>query len=316
MMDSAEERRSRRTLRYAVFGSLFVHVLGFLFYAVATMVFPTLRTALATPTPRPPQVVTLSNALTISKKSNPVPHSQPHPRQPPPQHAAAPVQPHPAVQPRVVTAPEAPKPQVHAPIPHALHELAKPLPVATAEPTKTVKETPPPQPHPEQKVALAPHVPALHAPAQKSAQLSQAQLARIGQDMQQTVAQLHAESNPLNVRSTADPTATKQYHVQMTAFQGDLRGAQGTCYPIKSWVAGNWDYYYESCDVQFDNGRYEVQAVPWPIRYPRGHDLYHGDLGNVKTVPLPPPQPGWKLPQGEKVSDELRRYAHDSGVDI
>jgi hypothetical protein len=324
MTDPAEARRSGRVLRIAVIGSVLVHLFCFLLYAVVTERIPSLRKLLASATPPPDVVVTTSQSIRIEKRAHPVPVPRPRPKtQPAVRQPNAPTRASVAVQPHQLVAPTIPKPQLNPPLPHALHELAKAAPKAPPNPPKTVKATEPPHPVPTQaataeprRVALVqPNSPAHRAVPANRAQLSQAELAHIGADLQKTVEELHAESNPLAVRSTSPPSANKRYHVQMSAFAGELRGAQGTCYPIKSWVVGSYDYYYETCDVQFDDGRFQAQPVPWPIRYARGHDLYHGDLG-ATTVPLPPPQPGWKLPPGEPVSDELRRYAHDNGVDI
>jgi hypothetical protein len=312
------ESRGERTLRLAVLGSLLVHAVGFFLWGAATNGFAFVR-PLMRPTPPPDVVVTTSNAIRIEHRAKPQPVSRPHPVQPKaaapaPQRAAL------AVVPKPVAAPA--EPTLRPPA-RALHELAKEAPAAP-NPPRTIKVTAPQRPEPTnpatappQKVALAERSErSAKAGQSKRAQLSAAQLAHIGEDISKTLAQLHAENDPLAVHSTASPSAQRRVHVQMMGVPGDMRHAQGSCYPIKSWVEGGYDYYYETCDVQFDDGHYESQAVPWPIRYPIGHDLYHGDLGHLVTVPLPPPLPGWKLPAGEHISEELRQYAKDHGVDI
>jgi hypothetical protein len=321
--DRADDRDGGRVLRLAVLGSVLVHALGFFLWGIASNGFANLR-AVTMPTP-PPVVVTTSNAIRIERRARP--HPAPRPARPHPRLAAPSPAPRPVaeVEPRPLVAPVIPRrPQLALPQSKALHELAKSIPTAAANPPRTVRATQPPKPEPttpgkaaSQRVALAqpPQPQQRPAPSNRS-QLSQAQLSHIGQDIQKTLSELRAESNPLAVRSTAAPSSEHRYRVQMVGLPGELHHAQGTCYPIKSWVAGGYDYYYESCEVQFEDGHYETQAVPWPIRYPIGHDLYHGDLGADVTVPLPPPLAGWKLPPGQRVSDELRQYAHDHGFDI
>jgi hypothetical protein len=329
LIDRDEARRSGRVLRWGVLGSILVHALSALLWIL--IVASVLGAhAFVLPTPPPDVVVTTSNAITIERRSHPkpAPQARPHPRAAAPQRAATQSVPKPAVQPRALVQPVVPRPPVaEPPKTRALHELAKSTPRVLINPPKTIHATPPPGPEPTQpgKERTEPqpqHVALAERPAQRPAnpsnpaRLSQAQLAHIGSDISKELAQLRAESNPLAVHSTAAPSAERRYHVQMIGIPGDMRHAQGSCYPIKAWVQGAYDYYYESCDVQFDDGHYETQAVPWPIRYPIGRDLYHGDLGRDTTVPLPPPLPGWKLPAGERVSDELRAYAREHGVEI
>ena len=318
MKEKSESRRERDRYGSPCSGSLLVHAVGFFLWGVATNGFAFIR-PLTRPTPPPDVVVSTSTAIRMEKRSRPQP--QPRPRQVQPQAAA------PAPQRAAVEAVPKPQPSLQPPT-RALHELAKAA-TAAPNPPRTIKVTAPPRPEPTnpataqpataqpQKVALADRSEsASKATQSKRAQLSAAQLAHIGEDISKTLAQLHAENNPLAVHSTASPGAQRRVHVQMMGIPGDMRHAEGSCYPIKSWVEGGYDYYYETCDVQFDDGHYEAQAVPWPIRYPAGHDLYHGDLGRQVTVPLPPPLPGWKLPAGEHISEELRQYAHEHGIDI
>ncbi|MBV9104262.1 MAG: hypothetical protein JO060_11785 [Candidatus Eremiobacteraeota bacterium] len=318
-MDSAELRRSGRVLRLAVGGSVLVHVLAFLLSGLFWSGIATLRPR-AVPTP-PDVVVTTSNTVTIERRTRPRPATKARSRT-----AQTPRAPEQRAQPNAIPQPlrvAQQKPPARpftrsvAPSVGALHELAKAVPRAPPNAEKTVRATPPAAeetpPADTTSRGQASQPEQMHkAPA---GQLSEERLAHINADIQKTLAQLRAEDNPLAVRSTPAPAGERRYHVEMLGRLGDLRHAQGSCYPIKSWTEDGYDYYYESCNVQFEDGHYEAQAVPWPIRYKVGHDLYHGDLGSV-TVPLPPPLPGWKLPAGEHVSQELREYAHEQGVDI
>ena len=307
--DADESRRSRRIFGAAVLLSALVHLVGFLLYAYGTGAFSKAHLlARARPTPQPLVYVTTSNATIVHKRPVPRPAPRSNVRNAAPARPAQPQKPQPLQrpvppQPHVVRRPE------EQPRARTLHELAKLVPHAAPNPPKTSHATAPP------RVALAEKAAPAAQPAPESrAQAQSQQIARVERDMSKALVAMRRDNDPLNVRPDS-PSAPKRYNVQMKGALANLHDAQGSCYSIKDWEDGPYDYYYETCNVVFDTGHTEVQAVPWPVRYVRGHDPERGDLG-PGTFPLQGPAPGWKLPAGQYVSKELREYAHDHGVDI
>jgi hypothetical protein len=142
----------------------------------------------------------------------------------------------------------------------------------------------------------------------RTAQLSEARIAQMNESFNQTLAQLRHENDPLAVRPEP-PSAPKRYRLQMIGVNGDLRFGQGYYYPIKSWSADGYDYYYVSYEFTWADGTFESGGVPWPIRF-RPHDdpFAHPGRPALEHVPLPAPLPGWKLPAGEHVGKALQRY--------
>jgi outer membrane biosynthesis protein TonB len=311
-----DEERSRWVFRAAVAASLLVHALAFLFYGVASQHVPHLRLPFARPTQPPETVVTVSNAITIEKRAK----AQPEPR---PQRGAASggraAAPAPARVPAPAQALVVPRPVVAPalPPPHVLHELAKSAPSAAPNPPRTVKATPQPKPAPTegspaqpQRVALAQRPEQAAAPSQ----LSQARIAHMTQAFNQTLAELRRESNPLAVKPQA-PAAPKRYRMQMIGINGDLKHGQGFYYPIKSWHADGYDYYYASYEFTWADGTLETGGVPWPIRFrPKDDPFSHPGNTAYDHVALPGPLPGWALPAGEKVGKALQPYVSPNGA--
>lgn len=194
-----------------------------------------------------------------------------------------------------------PKPQVvpsPRPQPTVIHELTSNRIVASA-------------PHIERPQVLAPSKPG-------RPQLSAQQIARIERSMAATIADAKAGIDPVNV--PPEPVATPKHYAAnfsaFSAFDGAIGGRHhGLCDPTTSWKDGGFDYYYVSCNVHFPDGHVERQPVPWPIRFEPGDDPFNG-TSRVREKPLAPPLPGWHLEPGQTVSDQLREYAHEQGVDI
>ncbi len=187
-----------------------------------------------------------------------------------------------------------PKPQVvpsHVPVPER-HELHSNRIVANAPPIER------------------PNVPPRPGRPQFSAQ----QLARIESHLAATIADARSGIDP--VRVPPEPIAApKHYSADFSAFDGAIGRHHGLCDPTTSWKDGGWDYYYVACNVHFPDGHTERQGVPWPIRFQPNDDPFNGTT-NGREKPLAPPLPGWHLQPGQTVSDQLRDYAHEKGVDI
>jgi hypothetical protein len=302
-----DELRSRRVFRAAVALSLAVHLIGFLFYGFASQRLAHVRLPFAKPTPPPDTIVTISNAVTIEKRAKPQPEPRPHHGATAAMRPSAAAPQRMAVVPRPVVEPRPPQPKTVPPA-RALHELSKSVAGAPPNPPRTVVASAPPKPLETPVRAAEPHQVALaQRPAQASrpSQLSQARIAHMNEAFDKTLAELRRESDPLNVRPEP-PAATKQYRVQMIGVDGDLRNGQGYYYPIRSWKADGYDYYYVSYSFTWSDGKFETGGVPWPIRFrPRDDPFTHPEDPASAKVPLAPPLPGWRLPPGEKVGKAI-----------
>ena len=318
MDDSAEDRRSRRVLTAAVLGSVFAHLLGFLVFGIATHGFARLI-PIPHATPQPDVVVTLSHAMTISKRAHAQPQPRPVPNRPQPQLPAQ------AAQPRVAAVPQPqpvpvplPKPERQtAPKTRVLHELAKPEESAPPQARKTVKATAEPRPveseapqGPPKQAAAAARTSA-QTTVTHASQMSQAQLAEMNEHFNNTLAQLRKESDPLATHPE-QPTATKRYRMQMIGIEGDLRNGQGYYTPIKSWHDGGYNYYYVTYEFTWSDGTVETGGVPWPIRFKPSEDPFANPRDEkLAHIQLAPPMPGWKLPPGEKPGKALETVFGD-----
>ncbi len=302
MITSAEdERRDRRFLIIALLGSIVVHLLGALFYVQSTGLLAKVHL----PFLRPPEqeVVMLSSAIRLDKRPKPVPALKPKAQPPRPRAPQSPANPQ--------TLPELPAPS------RIVHELAKRA--QPAPPNPSAPPTQEPTALPERRVA------ALQKPTERTGRphqasvpsLSQEELSRIESDLSRTIAQARNDTNSLAVPRQA-PAANRRYRMQMLGSSSDMRGYQGLCDPLKSWQHGGFNYYYVSCNVQKFDGNLERQAMPWPIHFPPNRDPFNGSMSasEGQHIPVPGPDPDFKLAPGTYASPEMRDYARRHGVDI
>jgi hypothetical protein len=329
-----EAPRRTRTLEIGLIASMLVHILIALFYFQGEALLTKLHVPI--PHPRPTEeVVTISSAITLDKRARPKP--VPAPARPRPQQAQ-PRSPQSPPNPATVARVPQPQPQSFPEPSKQRHELSKISPNAPPIPPKTQRErlltetpTAPPThaprtPAPDARVALHQQknlreritTPQLPRNPSRPSQLSEQQIARIESDLSRTIAQARSDTNPLRV-AAQPPTAPKHYSLQMQGVAGDLRGYQGVCDPIReSWQQNGFNYYYVACNVQLANGNLERQPMPWPIHFRPNQDPFNGSMAQsqVQRMPVPGPDPGWKLPPGAQASNEMRDYAHKHGVDI
>jgi len=296
-----ETRRERRFLLIALVSSIVVHLLGALIYVQGSGLLAKV------PFLRPPEkeVVTLSSAIRIDKRPKPVPVQKPKAQPPRPRTPLSPPNPQ--------TLPELPAPA------KVVHELAKTVP--TAQPNPSAPPTAEPSALPERQVASLQQP--LHRPGRPRQatvpSLSQEELARIENDLSRTIAQARSDANPLAVPRQGPAAATRRYRMQMLGSSSDLKGYQGICEPTRPmWQQNGYDYYYVSCNVQKADGNLERQAMPWPIHFSPNRDPFNGSMSpnEVQRVPVPGPDPDFKLPPGAYASPEMRDYAHRHGVEI
>jgi hypothetical protein len=142
-------------------------------------------------------------------------------------------------------------------------------------------------------------------------QLSEQTLAHVEDDLGAAIRQDRTGIDPLNVPQDAPVPAPTRFGPDYGSFE---LGGHGLCDPIKDWTDAGWDYYFVSCNMHLDDGSVERQPVPWPVRFPPGADPFAGTLRHDVALPLP--LPGWHLPSGETVSEQLREYASAHGVNI
>ena len=268
----------RRT-RVAFVASAIVHLLGALLFA---LLFP-FFSALVPQLPKPAEVVTERIELEKKKPPPPKPHAVRRP-------AAAPSKPVP--QP-IVTA----RPLVRTlPRPHELAKVAPRAPLTL------------PQTH------LAPAKPVPPAAVKKGPpHLTGDQIAKIQSDLGDSIREDREGIDPLRVPHSDATPSMKHYGHDFSALAMGS-GAHGLCDPVQNWKEDGWDYYYVDCNVQFDDGTFQRQGVPWPIRFAADADPFTGTAR--RNIPLAMPLPGWHLPPGQTISEQLRDYAHDHGVDL
>jgi hypothetical protein len=149
--------------------------------------------------------------------------------------------------------------------------------------------------------------------ASKRSQFSAQRIAQIESDLQGTIDAARGSHALLAVAPEAAPTM-KHYATDLGDLTTGIVRGHGLCDPTKDWKAEGYDYYYVACNVKFSDGTFQRQDVPWPVRFNPNDDPFAGTARASKPLALP--LPGWHLPPGETISDELRRYAHDQGVDL
>jgi hypothetical protein len=272
-------RRAGRVLRFAFILSFLLHFTGAGLYGFLMAHVPRLREL--APHPRPTEMfVTLSDALTLEKR----PHLLPRPR--PYRRSRA----------RVVAG--------HHPTSVRAMLRAVPVPVLVS------RVTPPPMPHvrPLQPRATRVHPPKLERVALAGpSQLSPTQMERLNADFARTISEARSANDPLRVPKERPAATVKRYHLQIEGRIGSLRVGQGILTPLKRWSADGYTYYYVTYELVWPDGTYESGAVPWPIRYPPSEDPFANGIPG-RHIPLPPPLPGWTLPNGIRLGKVLREY--------
>lgn len=216
----------------------------------------------------PPDRVVMSTSIRIERRAKPEPQVR---RPPTPPRPRTQVEPHRAtMRKQIVT------PHLHvAQTPPPPHELAR----NDAHATESAP-SPPPRNDSERRGS--------------SLTLDRASIDRAEQQFAKTIAQTRASDNPLVVPSSP-PAAPKRYAINLEGTANPLRSGDGILYPIKSWKADGYDYYYVDYTMVFSDGSRDAGRVPWPIRYRPNQDPFA--LQYQGRFPLPPPLPGYVLPQ-------------------
>lgn len=301
------ERRDNRLLRTALIISLLVHLIAFLIAArFGTQIATTVARVVPRPTPTP-EIVALSDAITIEKRTVPRPQHRAHPsppRQPPPQRpqprsiARLPAPPIPVPTLAPVATPQPTRVPVPVPTMHSQRAVVhRPLPAPTtrARPEPTVRARPVP--------TLQPSTNALSA--QQIAQM-QSQFRRTIDSAERQLTQPATRGGPTEVRPQRDaPSARKRYAMIMAgtpdqflaAFQGDCVALQGPM-PL-----GSQRSYYIQCVIQYNDGYFETVSIPWIYRFTRQNDPFdqRENPNGLSFAPQPPPA-GYQLPRNFALS--------------
>jgi hypothetical protein len=297
------ERRWRRwLLPAALILSLVVHAGG---AGVAQWWWPPLARALAKALPRPsptPEIVALSDAITIEKRTVPRPvHRSPQ------RQARRP-------QPR-------PKPRVVARLPE-LEKVAVPTlpPVSTPSPTvpPTSRPTAEPTVHPRhgavhRVLAMAPPrrravvepqaaTQSVRAAPQSAKAAFEQKVASYQAQWSQTIAQAQRSLTdvPPQRRPPSRMPNQRPYEAIMagtpeqflSAFQGDCVSLQG---PMPD---GGLRAYYIRCFIRYNDGYFENVSFPWVYQFPSRRDPFDIRQNPDYRMTFPPqgPPPGFVLP--------------------
>ncbi len=139
--------------------------------------------------------------------------------------------------------------------------------------------------------------------ARQFVERQEAQLAR-------EAARINAHRAPLSTATNApDPSSFRRSIV-------DSGGVSRTDYaeayilPLQHWFSGALSCYYVRYAASFSQGGNEKGEIPWPVCYPRDHDeLAHGPYPH--RLPVPYPQPGFRLPRGTYLTPFLQHIFND-----
>ncbi len=284
----ADDRRRR----VAVVASLVLHAIVLL---LVLRLQPALRSR-----PAPPETVTVQQTLRLVRKPRAIRRPIVAARPRPVPHAA----PRPQTASRMTRRPVVPKTILPTVAPE------RPIAVPPKAPARVATR---PAPHALRRPATSGATATAPAPLAKS-RLSGAQIARIEGDLGDSIARDREGVDPLRVPPGA-PATPKHFTPDFSGLTTGIDHEHGLCDPIKDWTEDGWNYYYVACNVQTESGLFKRESVPWPIRFDPKDDPFNGtahDRDRAVAMPLP----GWRLPPGETVSDGLREYAHEHGVEL
>ncbi|HEY5258757.1 MAG TPA: hypothetical protein VIJ12_10325 [Candidatus Baltobacteraceae bacterium] len=187
----------------------------------------------------------------------------------------------------------------------------RPMPLHPAKPHPVVpqhiahaKPAPPPPHELSQNIRNAPHV--VQQPHHPS--LGE-QLAAQEQQFAREAQQLHAADNPLSIAtSVPNPTSIHRGYFDSPANQERASGFMAILSSTQQWFVGNLSCHYAHYSTQFNAGGTEEGDIPWPVCYPRDHDLMtiQSTYRHTISLPVPVPQPGYVLPPGMYITPFLR----------
>ncbi|GAC1659701.1 MAG: hypothetical protein NVS4B13_05340 [Candidatus Elarobacter sp.] len=278
-----DERRDRRLLPAALIVSILFHVAaggawGWFGYRFA----PVVAKLLPRPTPAP-ELVALSDAITIEKRAVPraahSARSQRHRAQPRPRQLAQ-------------------LPALQTP---SLPTLA---PVATTVPAVQPS-------HRSDRGTLhhpwAQPTPASAPPAAANSAFSPQQMAALDARFSKTIAQAQRALTdvPAQRRPPARAPDQPRYEAVMAGTPEQFLSAQGECVSIQlSGHAATVDRYLR-CVITYSDGYFEQVSFPWAFRFSRRNDPFQFEDGSYHPFPMQPPPDGFALPHPFALSRAL-----------
>jgi hypothetical protein len=291
MFPERAEPRRRPLLTLAITFSLLLHAAGALVWIVFwPHVAPVVAKLLPQPSPTP-EIVALSDAITIEKRTVP-----PARRRAQPQRRRPVSRPQPR---RIAALPALPAPPVPTlpPVPTTA-PTREPTVAPTTEPTyRPVKGTihhPRAEPTPE---PLRPRAEKPSAPSARGA-FSPQQIAALDAKFQRTIdsAQRSLTYVPPQRRPPARSPQQLRFEQVMAGTPEQFLAAQGICDPLESREHGAIVERYLRCDITYSDGYFEQVSFPWTFRFLRRYDPFAYNDGQYHPFPMQAPPPGFVLP--------------------
>ncbi len=169
------------------------------------------------------------------------------------------------------------------------HRVARPAPPAAPEIAHHKRKSPPLVQKPAATRPLGAGAPR----STSAATLSAAQLAQLDARFSQTIAASRVDLATVEKRTQEAPATIKRYPMQFTGEQASLQRGEGYIEPITPGQRiGNAVWYYAHYTYMWPDGHLEDDDIPWPFRYPVGHDLF---ALHIHLIPLQLPPPGFRL---------------------
>lgn len=279
------DRTDRRLLPAALILSLLVHLAG---GGVWGLFGHRIAPAIAKMFPRPsptPELVAISDAITIEKRSVPRPAKAARtkqPRRPQPRRLAQ----LPALQ-------ALPVPTL-APVP-----TAAPTAVPTTEPTYrpergTIHHAPAEPTQPPRRPREAPAL--VQQPARNG--FSSQQLAALDAQFSRTIAQAQRSLTdvPMQKRPPARNPEQRRYDAVMAGTPEQFLSAQGECVSIQSNGNRSFIDRYLRCVITYSDGYFEQVSFPWAFHFTRRNDPFQYDDSSYHPFPMQPPPDAFALP--------------------
>jgi hypothetical protein len=302
-----DDRGGRRLLPITLIVSLLVHLAivgGWLYFD--RHVIPAIAKLLPRPSPTP-ELVALSDAITIEKRSVPRPsrrtqpqrRPQPRPRQvaqvpaprlriPVPTLAPVPTVPPTAAPTRVPTVPPTTEPTSEPTTAPTYRPLRGTIHHPRAEPTPAPRELPTVAPRAQRSVAQ---------PSSKNG-FSPQQIAALDAQFSRTIAQAQRALTdvPPQRRPPARSPDQRRYDAVMAGTPEQFLSAQGECQSIQAAWHGSYVDRYLRCVIQYSDGYFEEVSFPWVFRFTRRGDPFQYSDGSYHPFPMQPPPDGFALP--------------------
>jgi hypothetical protein len=278
-----DDRRGRPLLTIALIVSLLVHLAGGGAWGwFGHRLAPAIAKLLPRPSPTP-ELVALSDAITIEKRSVP---REAHRAPAKPRRARPQPRPREVAQLPALRTPPIP---TLAPIP-----TTAPAPQRAYTPAPATIHHPRAAPTPQERPREAPTV---TQPSSKNA-FSPQQIAALDAQFSRTIAQAqHALTEvPAQRRPPARNPDQQRYDAVMAGTPEQFLSAQGECVSIQSSARGGAVDRYLRCVITYSDGYFEQVSFPWAFRFTRRNDPFQYEDGSYHPFPMQPPPDNFALP--------------------